>query len=115
MLIIVGIVLRSGGSWVQLHFPQHRIRVTHYALVIPNTWGPSLRGWKLLCSNDGAEWTRVDTREHQENPFGRNAPGVKTFELATPAECSFVRIELRRLGSNLLRVQGFEVFGSILG
>jgi hypothetical protein len=112
MLMIRGAVIHQNSSYVQIHFPHHRVRVTHYAV------GARLPAcslaWELRCSNDGAQWTTVDERTPRNISPDWVRPSVQTCELATPIECSFVRIQLPGIGVESLSQAGFEVFGSVL-
>jgi hypothetical protein len=101
--IVSGSLSRTYARWIQLRFPNHRIRVTHWALFLSHTI--DLR-WLLSCSDDGEQWTEVDQRSVSRSRM--------TFALATPIECSWVRIAFppRLLAPS--GVNGFDVFGTIL-
>jgi hypothetical protein len=99
------------GNWLTLAFPNHRLRLTHYALCtrIP----AAVANWILSTSQDGQNWTLADSR-----PETFQISPIMTLELPAPVECSFLRIrfdaanwpqELRGLC-----IRGFDVFGTIL-
>jgi hypothetical protein len=106
VLMTRGIKLKANGAWVQIHFPQHRVRATHYAIGFGPSSGPSV--WRLECSEDGAACTSAQNQMLVRGRFGRDSPEVSKFELATPTECSFVRIQPRP-GDRKLELTGFEV------
>jgi hypothetical protein len=107
-----GVLPHTNGCFVQLHFPNHRIRVTHYALALQSAFTPGAHSWRFLSSLDGTDWTTVEEREGEQTADG-SPSGVKAFALPAPTECHFARIETLP-GASALTVQGFEVFGSIL-
>jgi hypothetical protein len=62
MLSVQGVNLSSDQAWIQLHFPKHRIGVTHYAMAASTSSGwMEIPGWNLSYSIDGSEWTSVYT------------------------------------------------------
>jgi hypothetical protein len=109
-LMVHGICLQSFESWVQIRFPRHRIRVTHYA--ISSIHSLAIKASRLLCSNDGDEWMTVHKHAHQGSAFSLDHSGIQTYELAT-VECSFLRIQLQPGSLGALTLSGFEVFGSM--
>jgi hypothetical protein len=108
-LIVDGVRLASKSPWIQIQFPHHRIRVTHYAVFFAAA--PGCRSWDLSCSSDGENWTTVDSRTGLE----LRSSTTFTFALATPAECSFVRLHVPWTIIGVpFQMSAFEVFGSIL-
>jgi hypothetical protein len=106
-LKVNGVRLSTGQvvNDVENQFVHHRIRVTHYAIAATGVVDPP--GWQLDAAGEDRVWTTVDVRSGgiQGHQFG-------TFSLATPVECS--RLRLRGVGDddNEIVVHGFDVFGS---
>jgi hypothetical protein len=89
-------------------FGRNRIGVTHYAFAATTLRGPV--DWLLDCDKIDNHWTPVDARS--ENDPSR---AIHTVALATPIECSRLRIRLRPgQADRTLILQGFDVFGTIL-
>jgi hypothetical protein len=67
-------------------------------------------GWQLESSGEDRVWTRVDCRRGggvQQREF-------HTFQLASPVECTRLRLRGLKDTENEVILHGFDVFGSVL-
>ncbi len=82
--------LRS--SWVQYHFSGGSYAVTHYSITsCEGSFQLNPRDWDLLGSNDGENWTVLDTRTDEvfSNGFQKN---IYAFSNTTPYSYYRLRI-----------------------
>jgi hypothetical protein len=108
-LVVHGAIQVGVPAWLDIRFPNHRVRITHYAIIAEAAH--PFAGWVISCSVDGHQWVRLDQRTNRDIPEPRE---VTTFALATPTECSVIRIAVGAPPPRPPLLAGFEIFGAIL-
>jgi hypothetical protein len=108
-ITVQGLLLAPFDAWIELRFPHHHVRITHYVIYCHG--GTSCRTCELSSSLDRQQWTVVDQRS---DLGGTQFAEPSTFALATPTECSSVKIRLQGQVLDTIHVSAFDVFGSIL-
>jgi hypothetical protein len=106
-------------SWIGYHFNGGaKLRFRNYAVRSRfDGWANSnnLKDWVIEVSDDGENWTTVDTRVDNSDLNATNA--TKVFELATDAEGEYIRIRQTgpsHSGKDFLVLSGFELFGTFI-
>jgi len=85
--------IETKNTWLQYEYADGaKHKVTAYTIMSANdNPGRDPKNWKLLGSNDGKEWTEVDSRKDEN--FGARFE-TRLFTLKTPAEFSAYRLEV---------------------
>lgn len=114
------------SSWVQYHFSGGAYPVTRYTITSAEDFPQrNPRDWNLLGSNDGENWTILDTRTNQvfNNSFQRNIYSfanttaysyyrLKINAVSNPAQANSVQLSEIRLWmecDNIVPVTGVEL------
>jgi hypothetical protein len=99
------------GQWVRWDFHEMRVRPTHYTVK-----SYAMRSWVIESSLDGEAWTEIDRKT--DNKDFKDGLGTASFAVSNSAECRFIRLTQtgkNYYGNDCLYIDGFEVFGTLLG
>jgi hypothetical protein len=97
------------GQWVCWDFQELRVRPTHYT--IKSAW---LRFWVVESSLDGEAWTEIDRKKNNKDFMGLV---TAWFDVSNSAGCCFIRLTQtgkKHDGNDILYIQAFDVFGTLL-
>jgi len=67
------------------------------------------KNWTLEGSNDGTNWTNIDTRNNQDFPYRFER---KYYDVANPGEYEYYRLNISNDGANELQLSELELFGT---
>lgn len=99
-------VNNSATGWLQYDFGSQRV-VTNYSLSSP-LYNPARdpKAWQLLGSNDGSNWTTLDTQSNQAFPYR-----ILTlhYTVATPAAYRYYRLNITANNGDASHVQVGEL------
>jgi len=102
------------SSWVQFE-SANAYMLASYTLTSGND-APARdpKDWTLKGSNDGQNWTTIDTRTNQDFP---NRNQKRTFSVTGASSFSFYRLEMTHngvdsYGSTILQLSEWELFGT---
>jgi hypothetical protein len=103
------------NQWLKYDFKDRRVKVTNYSIAA-HTNGYFLRTWVIEGSNEGQEWTPIDSRASNTDADADHP--IATFAVAESEPYRFIR--LRQTGrcahaNDYLVLLGFEVFGLLIG
>jgi hypothetical protein len=103
------------NNWVCSDFKQRRIVLTHSAIRTQN-WGTGsshLKSWIVETSVDGNNWSPIDSQKDNNDLNGKRA--MRAFPVAAAGPCRFIRlvnVGRNHFGTDCLRIETWEVFGS---
>jgi hypothetical protein len=110
-------IMHTRNNWLCYDFKERRVVPTHYT--IRSFGGDSglshLKSWAVETSADGKDWREVDHKEDNEQLNGNGVTG--TFAITGGVECRFIRlvnIGSNHRGNDLLQIQAWEIFGSLI-
>lgn len=108
---------RMPDTSFQIDFKTRRVIPTGYSISTNygSCTGYNLRNWVVEVSDDGTDWTTVDTRNDDLALQENSTTG--TFNIAKHVECQYIRV--RQTGKNHdghteLYVHAFELFGTLI-
>jgi hypothetical protein len=104
------------NQWISYDFMEMRVKPTHYAVrSVQNDFiSNHLASWVIEISESGTHWVEIDRKDNDNT---RSAGGIRLFEVKTADKCRFFRIRstgINHLETNTLRLQAFEVFGTLV-
>ncbi|SEF27848.1 GH92 family glycosyl hydrolase [Variovorax sp. NFACC27] len=99
----------SGAAWIQGSTATTARTVAIYTLTSSNKTGQDPAGWTLKGSNDGINWTTLDTRQGEVFAWRRQ---VRPFVVKTPGAYSSYRLEIA--GSGAVSLSEFELLAAPL-
>jgi hypothetical protein len=97
------------GQWICWDFHEMRVRPTHYTVK-----SYLLKSWVVESSLDGEAWTEI-FRKTDNQDFRRGE--IASFAVSKSAKCCFIRLTQtgkNHNGNDMLVIQAFEFFGTLL-
>jgi hypothetical protein len=109
------------GQWICYDFLHSGVHLTSYYIrssLEPQNSG-HLRNWTVEASNDGMNWTQLDSRTDDHH---LNGPGaVAVFDIQNPSDHGYRYVRLRQEGPNhgfydqdRLMLSGFDMGGKLV-
>ncbi|KAH0790405.1 F5/8 type C domain containing protein [Histomonas meleagridis] len=108
--------LNSKVNWIKFHFVNFSVTISAYTLKsLPiGPRGGHLKSWVIDGSNDGENWTEIDSRLNNTDLNHKDA--VKTFQCKNQIESSYIRIRQigeNHAGNNIMGVCAVEFYGKL--
>jgi hypothetical protein len=107
------------NSWLCYDFKDCCVRPTHYTIHSPRVRSQVdyyLKNWIVEISNDGSEWTAIDSHTNNGDLNGPNL--VHTYNISNSDYCRMIRI--RHLGESwhssqryYIMISSLEFFGDL--
>lgn len=106
----------TANNWMRIQFLNNTVKVHSYTLTThPTTVGNFLRAWELQGSNDGTNWTVLDSRS-DDNFWGLNQRLYFVCNQMKDVYYSYIRLVLGNLNSSATRTMALgdiELFGAV--
>jgi hypothetical protein len=99
------------GQWICWDFHEMRVRPAHYTIQ-----SCDLKRWVVESSLNGEAWTEIDRKTDFKDNWTWHI-GMASFAVSNSAECRFIRLTQTGktdTGKDILDIQAFEVFGTLL-
>jgi hypothetical protein len=106
------------NQWICYDFRDMRIRPTHYTIKScfdARVNDTNLKQWIVEVSDDGSQWTDIDSREFNNDLNGPSQ--IRSFPVADGAVCRYIRLRQtgkNHCGNHFLAFSAFEIFGTLL-